>query len=399
MKTTRYILLFAALATTLLLVAACGGGGGSNGNTPSPKPDPVNPTTPASVTFKQPNVEAAKGSQFIVITAGGAWTLTSSQSWLKVSQSSGSGNTSSVSVSYDENTSNDARTATLTLTCGGSTATATLSQKGAGPATTTVTSPGWLELPELKLASGHKFVYHQFASAGRTGRSFSFDWSPSDLVAMWVAYPLNNSLKGSGNRSDAWAYDPDIVTADQPTLFSGYKGSGSYSYDRGHQLPSADRLSYQDNVMTFYFTNMTPQLNAFNGGIWATAENMVRNWSSKCDTLYVITGCVVKGSSQKAYDNNNKAVTVPVAYWKAVLRYSSVNTVGYNGYMGLAMYFDHKGYSSSTINQSSTSIVMSIDALEAKIGIDLFPNLATKMGQSVSNQVEAEDPTKNSFWW
>lgn len=400
MKQIRYILLFTALATMMLLAAACGGGGGNSGVTPSPKPDgPVTPTTPASVTFKQASVEAAKGSQFIVITASGAWTLTSSQSWLKVSQSSGNGNTSTVSVSYEANTANDARTATLTLTCGGSTATATLTQKGAGPATTTVTSPGWLELPELKLVSGHKFVYHQFASAGKTGRSFSFDWSPSDLVAMWVAYPLNNSLKGSGNRSDAWAYDPDVLTADQPTLFSAYKGTGSYSYDRGHQLPSADRLSYQDNVMTFYFTNMTPQLNAFNGGIWANAENLVRNWASKCDTLYVVTGCVVKGSSQKAYDNNNKAVTVPVAYWKAVLRYSNGSTLGYSGYMGLAMYFEHKGYSQNSITSSSTGIVMSIDALEAKIGIDLFPNLAKKMGQTVSDQVEAEDPTKNSYWW
>ena len=66
---------------------------------------------------------------------------------------------------------------------------------------------------------------------------------------------------------------------------------------------------------------------------------------------------------------------------------------------GLAMYFEHKAYSFSNIDKTKTDIVMSIDALEAKIGLDLFPNLEKVAGKSVSDQVEAEDPTKVSYWW
>jgi len=378
----------ASLAMAALLETACGGGGGSS--------KPVTPETVTSVTFKSPTVEADKGSQFIVISAGGSWILKSSQSWLTVSQSNGSGSTSSVSVSYEANTSTSSRTAVLTLTCAGSTATATLIQKGKDdePAVIT-TSPGWLELPAIQSGSGHKFVSHQFASAGRTIRSFSYDWSSSDLVANWVAYPLNKGLIGSGSRTDLWAYDPKLTTAEQPTLFSAYKGG----YDRGHQLPSADRLTYADNVKTFYFTNMTPQLGSLNGNIWASAESRVRGWASSCDTLYVVTGCVVKGSTKKAYDNNGKAVTVPVGYYKAVLRYVKGGTLGYNGYMGLAMYFEHRAYSQSSITKSSTDIVMSIDALESKIGLDLFPNLETAIGKASADKVEAEIPTNVSYWW
>lgn len=401
MKPVRNILLAALLATTMLLAAACGGGSGSSSGSGGGKDKPVTPDAVVTVTFRSSEVEAVKGSQFINISASGSWTLSSSASWLTVSASSGSGNTTSVSVSYTENTSSSDRTATLTLTSSGKTATATLTQKGKettpSPDTpsTPGASPGWLELPEVLSGSNHKFVSHKFASAGRTIRSFSYDWSTPDLVAHWVAYPLNKALIGTGNRTDLWAYDPQLTTAEQPTLFSAYKGG----YDRGHQIPSADRLSYADNVKTFYFTNMTPQLNSLNGQIWAAAESKVRGWASSCDTLYVVTGCVVKGSSKKAYDNNGKAVTVPVAYYKAVLRYVKNGTLGYSGYMGLAMYFEHKAYSQSNITSSMTDIVMSIDALEAKIGVDLFPNLATVAGKTVSDNVEKEDPTKVSYWW
>ncbi len=401
MKPARNILLAALLATTMLLAAACGGGSGSSSGSGGGKDKPVTPDAVVTVTFRSIEVDAAKGSQFINISATGSWTLSSSAPWLTVSASSGSGNTTSVSVSYTENTSSSDRTATLTLTSSGKTATATLTQKGKettpSPDTpsTPGASPGWLELPEVLSGTNHKFVSHKFASAGRTIRSFSYDWSTPDLVAHWVAYPLNKALIGTGNRTDLWAYDPQLTTAEQPTLFSAYKGG----YDRGHQIPSADRLTYADNVKTFYFTNMTPQLNSLNGQIWATAESKVRGWASSCDTLYVVTGCVVKGSTKKAYDNNGKAVTVPVGYYKAVLRYVKNGTLGYSGYMGLAMYFEHKAYSQSNITKSMTDIVMSIDALEAKIGVDLFPNLVTVAGKTVSDNVEKEDPTKVSYWW
>ena len=41
---------------------------------------------------------------------------------------------------------------------------------------------------------------------------------------------------------------------------------------------------------------------------------------------------------------------------------------------------------------------MSIDALEEKLGIDLFVNLSGVIGESDAAAVEAEDP-KTQKWW
>lgn len=65
------------------------------------------------------------------------------------------------------------------------------------------------------------------------------------------------------------------------------------------------------NNQTFYYTNMTPQLqNGLNGAIWAQLEGAVRGWSSGIDTLYVVTGAMPTTATDKqiqyAKDNNRK---------------------------------------------------------------------------------------------
>ena len=109
------------------------------------------------------------------------------------------------------------------------------------------------------------------------------------MVAHWVAYPLNRGLIGAGSgRTDAWGLDPNLPQEHQPVLYESW---GVGWLDRGHQIPSADRLRDGDNQQTFYGTNMTPQIGKkFNQGIWAKLEGKVRSWSDKYDTLYVVTG-------------------------------------------------------------------------------------------------------------
>ena len=42
---------------------------------------------------------------------------------------------------------------------------------------------------------------------------------------------------------------------------------------------------------------------------------------------------------------------------------------------------------------------MSIDQLEAKLGIDLFVNLPAVIGEADAAAVEAEDPKTQQWWW
>lgn len=139
---------------------------------------------------------------------------------------------------------------------------------------------------------------------------------------------------------------------------------------------------------------MTPQKGSLNQKGWATLEGAVRDWSRGFDTLYVVTGCVVDEPIGVAYDNDNKAVSVPSAYFKALLGYQKNPTIGTtpttNGYTAIGFYYPHEGYSGSYMAKS-----MTIDALEKKVGIDFFVNLPESIGKTLADKVESTmDP-----WW
>lgn len=248
------------------------------------------------------------------------------------------------------------------------------------------TKAKWMELPATSDTDAYTVLHHGMQVGSQAARGYTAYWDGANMVSTWVAYPLTRKLIGYGaRREDAWGkLDPLLDETEQPILATAYKGG---SYSRGHQIPSADRLAYTINGKTFYGTNMTPQNSTFNEKIWATLEDKVRVWakSSSTDTLYVVTGCITKGSTAYATDNNGKKVTVPVAYYKALLRLSS------GKYSACAFYLKHESNSATDIKPYA----LSVKELETKTGINFFCNLDSATAASV----ESEDPTKNNFWW
>lgn len=387
----------------MLALSSCGSGG---------KEDVLPPTVEVKTTM----IEAEGRSQYIYVKASSSWkiTLTSVDGgapvdWIIAAPSSGSGNTD-VTLNVAANESEQERSAVLTVENSAGKALKTISQKGKKPEIKPDPDPtpepkpnetGWLELPSVP--AGTDFFAHSMTIGSVKTRNYSFIWDYDNLVAPWVAYPLCKwNMASNVKRTNAWALDPLLPESKQPVLYRGFSKGNNGWYARGHQIPSADRLtSYESNAMTFYGTNMTPQIQeGFNGDIWATLEGMVRSWANKSDTLYVVTGCVIDykdGETVKyALDNNGKKVTVPTAYYKAVLRYMKSSTVGYSGYSACAVWLDHKVYSTKTIDSSYS---MSVDDLEEKLGIDFFVNLPAKVGEDVAARIEAEDPAKVSWWW
>lgn len=390
--------------TALLALMSCGGG--SN--------DPA--AVEAKLSIKTNPVPNTKGSQFVTVTASGSWTLSSTEAWATVSPSTGSGSTSNVVLSWSANLESGSqdRTADLILNVGGKSTQLVLTQlgqvspsSGGGsgdqgdinggdstyPAGNVKGTPGWMEMPEIPAShDGYGVFTHDMTIGSKHLRNYSFYWDYKNLIAWWVAYPLNSWTVGTGNRTDQWGLDPLLAEKYQPILYSGYKGG---SYDRGHQIPSADRLNYSANVMTFYFTNMTPQLGVgFNQNIWANFENMVRSWGNGSDTLYVVTGCVPGNST--ATDNLNKNVNVPDGYFKAVLRYKTNSTFGFSDYAGCAVYLEHRNYSEKTVNKEMS---MSIADLEKKLGYQFFVNLPAKVGAETAAKIKSQDPKTISWWW
>jgi len=345
------------------------------------------------------SVPSRKGSQFLEVYATGGWILSSDADWVQIVPNKGKGNNRSIALCYDANEEDMGRKADIVLTTEGKTLQVTLYQNAASDDPMpdinggSSTRKGWMELPETRNDDGLNFFWHTMTVGSYSGRNYSFYWDYAKLVAHWVAYPLNSGLRSSGSRSDAWGFDPLLPVAKQPNVSGTFKGG----WARGHQLPSADRLSYNANVQTFYGTNMTPQNYNFNGEIWARLEDKVRSWSNRCDTLYVVTGCYLGDNPGWTSDVDGKPVAIPAAYFKAVLSLSSSHTET-GGYRGCAVYLEHTTPSSETVARNHPS-VMSIRDLEQKLGIDLFVNLPAAVGRDVAAAVETEDPNTVSWWW
>ena len=362
------------------------------------------------VSIKNPSVASGKGQQFVNVKCSGDWTLelvaqTGEVDWASLSVTSGTGNKSNVILSYDVNAGEQDRSLKIYLDNGSKSVFCDFKQLGSGKqpeedpdtgegddsgeGSMDLTKTGWLELPAMD-DPDLGYYAHNFKMNGKTYRNYSFGWSQKDRVALWVAYPLCKLYtNGSAGRTNAWALDP-LLGNDSAAPFGGYAGN----YARGHQLPSADRqCCYDANAQTFYGTNMTPQLNEHNEKIWADLENKVRGYANTSDTTYVVTGVIVSSTSKKEKDSYGQSVTIPDAYFKAVLKYSKSSTLG--TWNAAAFYLEHRAYSGSVGKEHS----MSVDELEEMTGIDFFVNLPAKIGADQAAKLEAADPANSSVWW
>lgn len=248
----------------------------------------------------------------------------------------------------------------------------------------------WMELPAMD-NTAYGYYSHSFAMNNKPYRNYTFAWSQKDLVSTWVAYPLSKTYtnKAVQRAEDAWAYDPLLGKELSSAPFTGYAGD----YDKGHHVASADRLCCREaNDQTFYGTNIAPQLASHNQGLWAQLEDHVRSIANASDTTYVVTGCLLDGATEFSTDSDGKKVTIPTAFFKALLRYEA-NATG-NVWTGAAFFTEHKEYSTYTFK----SFAMSIDELEQRTGFDFFVNLKEEIGAEAAAAVEAQDPTKYSVW-
>ena len=250
------------------------------------------------------------------------------------------------------------------------------------------TKTQWMELPATD-NDAYGYYSHSFSMKDKVYRNYSFAWSQDDLVSVWVAYPLNKTYTDKVvDRTDAFKYDPILGKDKSSNPGSGYAGA----YARGHQLPSADRLcSREANEQTFYGTNIVPQLNEHNEGIWSNLENKVRTVANASDTTYVVTGCTVADATEFSTDTDGKKITIPTAFFKAVLVYKKGAD---QEWTSAGFFTEHKKYTSNDLKPIS----MTIDELEEKTGLDFFVNLAGKIGKEKADAVETQVPAESSVW-
>lgn len=187
---------------------------------------------------------------------------------------------------------------------------------------------------------------------------FTLGFNAQHKQAAWVMYSLNSTMPiGTEPRQNRFETDPMVKggSADD----NDYKGSG---YDRGHLAPAQD-MSYSEKSMlaSFYYSNMSPQLPGFNRGIWKRAESQVRWWAADKDTIYVVTGPILRsGLPSIGYHQ----VSIPSFYYKIVFDGSAPD------YGMIALLIPHK-----PSQQSIKEFVVSVDSIEQLTGINFFSGL------------------------
>ena len=333
-------------------------------------------------------VSGDAGSFGITLAANVEWKATSSHPDVTLSPASGTkGGT--VTVSYKDNPSKtDNRTVQIVF----STEDTGVAQKELvftltqQPLDKVIPSQvqAWMELPAMAAADGKAFFSHDMTYGGKTVRNYSFWYDLENRVALWVAYPLVKGHTSGVKRTDKWGYDPLVPHR--------YQGEVSYSYagyDRGHQIPSADRLcNAEANEKTFYYTNIAPQNKNFNQGIWESLESLVRNQVSDCDTLFVVTGCVLSTEDNPTVvytkDTQGKDVAVPQVFYKVLLRYKAGSANG--GYSGIGFWLENRSYGSEGIGRGHAC---TIDQIEGRIGIDFFVNLKDDYEKEAESKFDA----------
>lgn len=243
----------------------------------------------------------------------------------------------------------------------------------------------WPELPAYKESDDFVYVthlcpvYNQLENRSFTGRNYTMCFDRTKLGAWWVAYPLHKTYLGSGRPNpDPWAFDPKISSDVQPNIVRySYVGS----YDRGHQIPNADRNADPNSEMcfqTFYCSNVTPQTSNLNQQGWMRLEGLVRDWVCS-DTTYVVTGAWWGTNPSTTTTRDGQVCPLPDYYFKVIARTVNGDIRSRGDRLGDYQANQLKSIGFWVRNASGQGAakdwVKSVSEIEALTGFEFFPTL------------------------
>ena len=123
------------------------------------------------------------------------------------------------------------------------------------------------------------------------------------------------------------------------------------------------RWSSQTMRECFYLSNVCPQHHNLNSGAWNDLEKQVRREARYYKSVWVVCGPVFEYNNPRHIGQNH--VMVPDSFFKAMLAKRKDGS-----YAAIGFIFPNKA-----CERNLTLYAMTVDELEAKLGMDLFFNL------------------------
>lgn len=271
-----------------------------------------------------------------------------------------------------------------------------------------------LEYPHINTSSNSMVVVH---ATSQYKISLSIEFDKSKRSNRWSCFTMHDGVPNNnvGRCASSFSTDSKITGVTQVTnndyttgnytkSCKNLDGTNMTLFARGHVCASEDRQSDTiQNRHTFLTSNIHPQYQAHNGGLWSRMESKVQSWgysSSFRDTLYVCKGATIadvnlNGTTSTGTISNSEVynlygvditgtMTIP-RYW-----YMAVLCLKNGAYHAMAFWTEQTN--SAGRNVTLSSCVISIDELERRTGIDFFCNLPDDIEDAVEATVET------SFW-
>lgn len=205
---------------------------------------------------------------------------------------------------------------------------------------------------------------------------YSLSYVEKHEQAEWVAYELTKKSIQKPNvpRAKRFEVDPQVRTGS--AKYYDYKGSG---YSRGHLAPAGD-MAFSSEAMeeSFFMSNMSPQVSAFNGGVWNELENLVRDWAYDNKRLIVVTGPIFS----QGMKHIKGGVSVPKEYYKVLLDFDDPEQKA----IGFIL-------PNQRSEESISTYAVTVDEVEARTGLNFFDKLLDE-----EKQVELESSYDLSKW-
>lgn len=214
--------------------------------------------------------------------------------------------------------------------------------------------------------------------------------------ARWVAHMITQDVtKGTVFRTNDFRIDEKVKTGsavEEDYFLKKLKADSTFEYDgfgydRGHLAPSADfRWSKTALSESYYYSNMSPQLAAFNRGAWGELEDAIRGYlyRNTNTALYVVTGPVLTPDLPVVPRAKNK-VAVPRQYWKVVLDLTNKKAIGFL-------------MPNEDITKVLGTFAVPINEIEKLTGLNFFNKLPEALQEELESQRNINDwlPIENN---
>ena len=206
----------------------------------------------------------------------------------------------------------------------------------------------------------------------RTG--YVVGYSKRHHQAKWVQYRLKKEhvlSMSKVDRTNDFRPDPEL-----PSASSDMKDYSKSGYDKGHLAPAEDmRYSAKTESESFFMSNMSPQIQGFNRGIWSRLERQIRRFAHEEGSIVVVTGPIFPSFGGRKLGE----MSVASKFYKVVFSEGAKPKI-------IAFIVPHESSSAAIKN-----FVCTVGQVETETGLRFFDKLPTDVQKDLKTKSSPSD--------